>query len=64
MHWEWNERQKEVPVRARSVQTVLYAYADVKRGVEAEGEEKGWVELDDAAGRAAQIGGWLEGWRV
>jgi hypothetical protein len=65
--WGWDERQAEVPVRARSVQTVLYAYADAKKrgGLGKHGgEQKGWVELEDAAARAAQIAGWLDGFQA
>jgi hypothetical protein len=47
--------QHEVPERARSVQQVLYAYAD--------GIDGGWVDIEDAAARAAQIQGWLDGYQ-
>lgn len=76
MPWEWDERQLEVPVRARSVMKCLYAFANDRLGLgkgaggEGRGDgdeagwlEKGWVDLEDAAGRARQIWGWLEGWQ-
>jgi len=56
--WDWTGLQKEVPIRARTVLSCLYAFAD---GVE---EGKGWVGIEDAARRADQIEGWLKngGW--
>jgi len=64
VEWQWNEDQQEVPIRARSVQAVLYAYADWKRGVKELGTEPAWVEIKDAARRAEQIGSWLDGFQV
>lgn len=61
--WAWSKEQQEVPARARSVQRVLYAYADWKRGV-AEKRTDVWVEIDDAAARAAQIDNWLGEFRA
>lgn len=57
--WDWNDVEKEVPVRGRSVQTVLYAYADWKEG---RTNGKGvWVDIKDAARRARQIQSLLDG---
>ncbi|ORX98945.1 hypothetical protein BCR34DRAFT_547762 [Clohesyomyces aquaticus] len=56
--WEWNDLQKEVPIRARTVLSCLYAFADgATRG-------NGWVGLEDATKRAEQIENWLtdSGW--
>ncbi|KAJ5101160.1 hypothetical protein N7456_007212 [Penicillium angulare] len=50
--WDWAERQKEVPVRARSVQHSLISLAN--------GDETGYVSLENAARRAEQIEGWLD----
>ncbi|KAH6634749.1 hypothetical protein B0J18DRAFT_471661 [Chaetomium sp. MPI-SDFR-AT-0129] len=65
--WDWTESQREVGVRARGVQSVLFAFADAVLGGtlgDKEGwEERGWVELDEAAERAGQIEGWLEGFK-
>ncbi|SPQ24234.1 fc8ca640-7c5f-46e2-a4a9-268dcf486eb1 [Thermothielavioides terrestris] len=45
--------------------SVLFAWADYRRGlVGEEGREKGWVELEEAAERARQIQGWLDGWQA
>lgn len=60
--WDWDEEQKEVPIRARAVQKVLYAFADSKRS-SFEDEGSGWVDIDDAAARAAQLQSWLDGFR-
>ncbi|KAJ5224227.1 uncharacterized protein N7469_007730 [Penicillium citrinum] len=49
--WSWSERQTEVPIRARSVQHSLISFA--------EGDESGYVSLNDAVKRAQQIEGWL-----
>jgi hypothetical protein len=58
IEWDWNSLQKEVPIRARTVLSCLYAFAD---GVQ---EGDGWVGIEDAASRAEQIEGWLKegGW--
>lgn len=66
--WDWTETQKEVGVRARGVQSVLFAFADAvlvgkEEKVEEGWEERGWVELDEAAERAGQIEGWLSGFK-
>lgn len=56
--WDWSDLQKEVPIRARTVMSCLYAFAD---GID---EGSGWVGIEDAARRAEQIEGWLRdgGW--
>ncbi|KAF2020733.1 putative oxidoreductase [Aaosphaeria arxii CBS 175.79] len=51
--WEWSAEEKEVGVRARSVGRSLRAFA---RG---EKEGDGWVGIEEAAGRARQVEGWL-----
>lgn len=56
--WDWSDVEKEVPIRGRSVQRVLYAYADWKEGLS---DEKAWVDVVDAAGRAGQIQKLLDG---
>ncbi|KAF2806146.1 putative oxidoreductase [Mytilinidion resinicola] len=58
IEWDWNSLQKEVPIRARTVLSCLYAFADGVR------EGYGWVGIEDAARRAEQIEGWLKegGW--
>lgn len=61
--WDWTEEQKAVPVRARAVQTVLYAYADAKQTA-TPNTNKGWVDIEDAAARATQIQSWLEDFKV
>lgn len=61
--WGWSAEQLEVPGRARSVQRALYAYADWKRGVSGVKDDV-WVEIDDAAARAAQIDNWLGEFRA
>jgi hypothetical protein len=64
--WSWGDGwQAEVSVRARTVGRVLFAWADYRREVVGEeGREKGWVELEEAAERARQIQGWLDGWQA
>jgi hypothetical protein len=52
--WTWSERQMEVPIPARSVHHSLLSFANR--------DESGYVSLEDAARRAEQIAGWLEGW--
>ncbi len=61
--WDWRPEQLEVPAPARSVQRVLYAYADWKRGASSVKDDV-WVEIDDAAARAAQIDNWLGEFRA
>ncbi|PYH87354.1 NAD(P)-binding protein [Aspergillus ellipticus CBS 707.79] len=50
--WLWSETQTTVPVVARSVYSCLVSLA--------KGQEDGYVSLEDAAGRAQQIGRWLD----
>ncbi|KFG87197.1 putative oxidoreductase [Metarhizium anisopliae] len=57
--WDWTDVEKQVPVRGRSVQRVLYAYADWKQG-KSDGAGA-WVGVDDAAARASQIQKLLDG---
>ncbi|KAI0475727.1 putative oxidoreductase [Xylariaceae sp. FL0804] len=56
VEWDWSEEQKKVPLMARTVMRSLYEFADGK----AEGD--GWVGLEDAAGRAAMVEGFLREW--
>ncbi|EFY88449.1 hypothetical protein J3458_002308 [Metarhizium acridum] len=59
VRWDWTDVEKQVPIRGRSVQRVLYAYADWKQG---KGDGAGaWVGVDDAAARASQIQKLLDG---
>ncbi|KAG8416383.1 hypothetical protein J3459_007814 [Metarhizium acridum] len=58
--WDWDDVQKEVPERARTVQKVLYAFAD-SRGAASGSNGCAWVEIGDAALRAAQLQSWLDG---
>jgi hypothetical protein len=59
VRWDWTDVEKEVPVRGRSVQRVLYAYADWRNG---RNDGTGvWVDIEDAAARAAQIQRLLDG---
>lgn len=50
--WTWSEEQLAIPTGARSVQSCLVAFA--------EGKSDGYVSLEDAARRAAQIQRWLD----
>ncbi|KAF5123948.1 Galactose/lactose metabolism regulatory protein GAL80 [Metarhizium anisopliae] len=59
VEWDWTDVEKQVPVRGRSVQRVLYAYADWKQG-KSDGAGP-WVGVDDAAARASQIQKLLDG---
>lgn len=61
--WEWSRAQEEVPaVLGRTVMSSLYSFADdLGKGEGKEGYD-GWVGLEDAARRAAQIEGFLEEW--
>lgn len=54
--WEWNEEFLELSGSARNVISTLLAFAEGK----AAGD--GWVSIEDAAGRARLIEGFLEGW--
>ncbi|KAL4808002.1 oxidoreductase [Aspergillus unguis] len=49
--WDWTAVQKEISISGRSVQTCLYSLAE---------GGKDYVSLEDAAGRARQIMGWLK----
>lgn len=62
IEWTWNDEQIQVPRRARSVQKVLYAFADAKQNGDLHGEA-GWVSLEAAATRAYQIERWLDGFK-
>ncbi|KAL4970506.1 Gfo/Idh/MocA family protein [Aspergillus stella-maris] len=53
--WGWSEEQMGVPVSGRSVQTCLFGIG--------EGDEKGYVGLEEGVKRARQVYGWLDGWR-
>lgn len=57
--WDWTDLQKTVPIRARSVQTVLYSFADGLKTARVESKSSAWVEIEDAASRAEQIESWL-----
>ncbi|KID78855.1 Galactose/lactose metabolism regulatory protein GAL80 [Metarhizium brunneum] len=59
VEWDWTDVEKQVPVRGRSVQRVLYAYADWKQG-KSDGAGA-WVGVDDAAARTSQIQKLLDG---
>ncbi|KAK9434948.1 NAD(P)-binding domain protein [Metarhizium brunneum] len=59
VEWDWTDVEKQVPVRGRSVQRVLYAYADWKQG-KSDGAGA-WLGVDDAAARASQIQKLLDG---
>ncbi|KAI9928365.1 hypothetical protein MW887_002403 [Aspergillus wentii] len=56
VQWGWDEAQLEVSVPARSVLRSLVNLA--------EGREDGYVSLEDAVGRARQIGGWLDSFEI
>ncbi|KAF2030190.1 oxidoreductase [Setomelanomma holmii] len=49
INWGWNDRQLELPIRARTVSECLYAFADHR------GEDDGWAGLESAAKRARLI---------
>lgn len=62
--WQYSDLQKEVPLTARTMQTLLYGYADGKRGlnVGVGGDTRlgrDWPTIESAAARAAQIDEWL-----
>ncbi|KAA8643994.1 hypothetical protein EYZ11_006592 [Aspergillus tanneri] len=52
VQWTWSDAQLELPVRARSVLTCLVSLA--------EGNEDGYVSLEDGVRRARQIARWLD----
>lgn len=52
--WAWSDKQVELPIPARSVYHSLISFANR--------DESGYVSLEDAARRAEQIEGWLQGW--
>lgn len=56
--FEWSKEQEAVPALGRSVMSALFGFADGLAGKEG----GGWVKLEDAAKRAAQIEGFLAGW--
>mgnify|MGYP005989199567 CR=1 FL=1 len=57
--WDWTDVQRTVPIRARSVQKVLYSFADSLKTARVESNSGAWVEIEDAASRAEQIESWL-----
>ncbi|KIH93339.1 oxidoreductase [Sporothrix brasiliensis 5110] len=58
--WEYSAVQKEVPVAGRSMQTLLYAYADAKRGVGPDVRRSSdWPDLERTAARAYEIDRWM-----
>jgi len=58
VEFEWSKEQEAVPSVGRSVLSALFGFADALAGR----EKGGWVRLEDAAKRAAQIEGFLTGW--
>jgi hypothetical protein len=58
----WSKEQEQVPIMGRSVQRTLFAFADYLGKGKGDVEKDGWVDLEDAAKRAAQIEGFLTGW--
>ena len=53
--WAWDDAVLQVPPQARNIMRSLLAFAD------GEPEGDGWVGIEMAAKRAAQIDGWLRG---
>lgn len=49
VEWNWSTEQSELPLMARAVSTLLYAFADRRPAGD------GWVSIEDAAMRAALI---------
>jgi hypothetical protein len=58
----WSKEQEEVPAMGRDVQRTLFSFADAVGRGKGDVEKDGWVDLEDAAKRAAQIEGFLTGW--
>jgi hypothetical protein len=56
--FKWSKDQEAVPAVGRSVLSALFGFADALAGREGDG----WLSLEDAAKRAAQIEGYLAGW--
>jgi hypothetical protein len=54
VEWAWSERQKGLPIMARTVSECLYAFAEGRE------EGDGWVGIESAAGRARMIKGFLD----
>lgn len=63
--WGYSDLQLQVPPRARAMQTLLYAYADAKRGVGKDDIRKSpeWPNIESGAARAAEVEEWLSSFK-
>ncbi|KAL1892594.1 hypothetical protein Sste5346_006879 [Sporothrix stenoceras] len=65
VEWKYSDLQHEVNPRARTTQTLLYAYADAKRCVTKDDIRKSpeWPSLKSGAARAAEVEEWLSSFK-
>ncbi|ERT00989.1 hypothetical protein HMPREF1624_02225 [Sporothrix schenckii ATCC 58251] len=64
--WGYSDLQLQVNPRARTTQTLLYAYADAKRGLTKDDIRKTpeWPTLESGAARAAEMEEWLSSFKA
>ncbi|CAK7235874.1 hypothetical protein SCUCBS95973_009415 [Sporothrix curviconia] len=65
VNWAYSELQLEVPPTARAMQTLLYSYADAKRGVGKDDVKNSsdWPDLKSGAARALEVEEWLSSFK-